>query len=130
MNTQSLLRATRSPLGARALAATVAAGAVLAASSAQTYERWIDIANYGDCPIVLLQISHVDTNDWGGDLLGSGVIPAGDTVRVEPRHPRGYCRFDVLLTFADGTEQAIWDVNLCEATDLVADGWGYDVTYS
>jgi hypothetical protein len=43
-------------------------------------------------------------------------------MRIEPVRTQGYCRFDLELTFDNGARQSIWDVNLCEATQVVTRG--------
>lgn len=94
-------------------------------------QRWIDIVNRADQPIYYVQISNIDDPYYGPDLLGPHtIIDAHAELRVEPRGHGGYCRFDVLLTYQDGTEVAISDVNLCEATDIMAwDNGTFDVVY-
>ncbi len=107
-------------------AAFVVAGSLAAAGSASAYERWVDIHNIGDSNIVGVRISDIGRNDWGYNLL-NGVIPANGVGEVEPYRNRGYCRFDVQVTYADGSAWDIYDVNLCEATDIVTDGPSYEV---
>ncbi len=107
-------------------AAVVVAASLAAAGSASAYERWIDIHNVGAATIVAVQISNVDMRTWGPDIL-SGVIPVGYVGEVDPVHTQGYCRFDIRLTYDNGDTADIYDVNLCEAVDLVTDGYTYDV---
>ncbi len=107
-------------------AALVVAASLATAGSASAYERWIDIHNVGDATIVAVQISHIDMQTWGPDILASA-IPAGYVGEVDPVNTQGYCRFDIRLTYADGDTADIYDVNLCEAVDLVTDGYTYDV---
>lgn len=109
---------------------TLAAGLLAAGSaSADQLERWIDISNNNYTNIVRVQISNIHTDVWGTNLLRGDVIPSGEYLTVEPRFTNGYCRFDILITFDDGDELPIWDVNLCEATDIITDGYYYDVYY-
>ncbi len=109
-----------------ATAAFVIAAGLAAANSASAYERWVDIHNVADTTVVAIQISDINNNHWGPDIL-SGVIPANGVGEVDPVNTRGYCRFDIRLTYADGSAADIHDVNLCEATDVVTDGYTYDV---
>ena len=105
-------------------AAAIAAGTLFSAP-ASAYERWIDIQNVGDSEIVSIQISNVDVGNWRGNLIGGSYIEAGDTMRVEPRRPQGYCRFDMKVKYADGESVIVWDVNLCEETDIAFDEENY-----
>lgn len=91
------------------------------------YERWIDIVNLSrNTAILTVQMSNIEDSDFGPDLLGSStVIEAHETVRVEPAVHDGYCRFDALITYEDGSEVEVWDFNACESTEIrVSDtGW-------
>ena len=110
---------------------TIAAAAAIvatvgAAGSASAYERWVDIHNDGSSTLVSVQISHIDDQYWGPDIL-SGVVPVGSVGFVDPVNTQGYCRFDIRLSYEDGLVSDIYDVNLCEALDIVTDGYNYDV---
>jgi len=109
-------------------AVTVAAGLV-AANTASAFERWIDIVNSGNSAIYSVFITNVADPNYGRDLLGNSVIPAGYQSRVEPDMNNGYCRFDVLITYETGEEVPLWGVNLCEATTIYTDGRRWDVDY-
>jgi hypothetical protein len=107
-------------------AAFVVAASLATAGSANAFERWINVYNVSDLMVTAVQISHVDTQSWGSNIL-YGVIPAGGVNTVDPVNTQGYCRFDIRLSYEDGSTAAIYDVNLCEALDLVTDGWTYEV---
>jgi hypothetical protein len=94
-------------------------------------QRWVDIVNHADQAIYYVRISNIDDPYYGEDVLGADTIIEPHTAfRVEPPAHNGYCRFDILLTYQDGTELAVRDVNLCEATDIAAwDNGSFDVAY-
>ncbi|MDW9854085.1 hypothetical protein GOB46_16040 [Sinorhizobium meliloti] len=48
---------------------------------------------------------------------------------VEPLDDEGYCFFDVLIEYADGSEVALWEVDLCTATSVAVDEWDYEISY-
>ena len=106
-------------------AVTVAAGLVTA-NAASAFERWINVHNVGNADLVEVRISDIDNRSWGPDLV-SGYIPSGYVDTLDPVNTRGYCRFDILLGYSDGSTAEIYDVNLCEAVDLVTDGYTYEV---
>ena len=106
-------------------AAFVVAASLAAAGSASAYERWVDIHNVGSSTDRRRAGQRHRQEDWGPDIL-PGVIPVG-VGEVDPARARGYCRFDIRLTYDDGDTADIYDVNLCEALDLVTDGYTYDV---
>ncbi|TIQ33103.1 MAG: hypothetical protein E5X48_25180 [Mesorhizobium sp.] len=109
----------------RTASALVVAAGLLSAGVASAHERWVNINNAGSSEIVGVYIKNIDTPWWGRDLLGSYYIDAGYEMTVDPRRPEGYCRFDVLMQFADGSETVAWDQNLCVLTDLIVDESGY-----
>jgi hypothetical protein len=117
---------TKMNLFRTATAAFVVAASLVAANAAYAYERWVNIHNVGDLAIVAVQASDIGRNDWGPDIL-RGDIPVGYYNQVDPPTTRGYCRFDIRLTYDDGSTSDIYDVNLCEAVDLVTDGYTYDL---
>lgn len=101
------------------LISVVTALAVISSpASADNLARWIDVENVGSSGIVGIYISNVDDDAWSRNLIRGNYIPAGDTMTVEPRRPNGYCRFDMLIEYEDGEELTVWDVNLCEETDI------------
>ncbi len=107
-------------------AAFVVAASLATAGSASAYERWVDIHNVGSSTVVAVQVSDIGRSDWGPDIL-TGVIPVNGVGEVDPARSRGYCRFDIRLSYDNGDTAEIYDVNLCEAVDLVTDGWTYQV---
>jgi len=108
------------------LAATAVAIGVFSATGASAFERWVNIYNQANATLVDVRISHIDTREWGPNILYAS-IPSGGVNWVEPVYNAGYCRFDIYLGYADGTESTIMDVNLCEALDLYTDGYTYEL---
>lgn len=106
---------------------TVAAAllAIAASTPALAYERWVHVHNQGQSAIWSVQMSHVDQNSWGRDLLGSYVVPAGSYATVEPDRHQGYCRFDVKIVYESGREVDLWGVNLCEIVSITSNDTGY-----
>jgi len=109
-----------------ATVAAIAAGSLVTPSFA--YQRWLDIENDGSSRITGVYITHKDYGGWGYNLL-DGVIRVGNVDRVEPSWSDGYCKFDIRLVFSDGSETYAWNVNLCEATYMVADEYDYEIYY-
>ncbi|MER9216813.1 hypothetical protein NKI54_33350 [Mesorhizobium sp. M0663] len=109
----------------RTASAIVVAASLFSAGTASAFERWVDIGNVGSSEIVGVYISNIDRTGWGRNLLGSYSIGVGYEMTVDPRRPEGYCRFDVLMEFADGSQTIAWDQNLCEITDVVVSESGY-----
>lgn len=108
---------------AKGLLAAAAMLMSLAAGEAGALERWFWIVNESDSRIEYAYATDIDRSGWGRDLIPHATVDPGYRIRVEPWNSRGYCRFDVKLVFANGGEQVINDVNLCEATEVVTYGW-------
>lgn len=114
----------------KTIAGLVVAGTVAAsATSAMAYDRRVEIVNAADTSVVDIYISHIDSPVWDFDLLRGSLRP-GYSVVVAPEYPEGYCRFDIEVVYADGTYADIWDVNLCEVSAIITDGYTYDVYYA
>lgn len=97
-----------------------------AQANADPYQRWIEIINHGNWAIESVHITHIRETDpyrWG-DVLGGYIYP-GYSAFVEPYVSEGYCRFDIMVGYEDGTEIAVWDVNLCTATKIDVSDMGY-----
>jgi len=92
----------------------------LGSNIASAYERWINVVNSSGVAIESIYITDVDTKGWGRDLLGEYIIRPGDEMTVEPRNPRGYCRFEILIVYENGYEERFYGINLCEETTLWA----------
>lgn len=103
-------------------AALVALFAASPALAQDGFQRWIDVVNRTNVTLERFYATDVGTNSWGPDLLGDGVIPPGRQQRLEPtrgQQRRGFCRFDIRVTFANGEAVERRGVNLCEATAFV-----------
>lgn len=99
----------------------IAAVTFALSAPAFAYERWVDIQNCSSADIVAVHITHVDEDSYRRNLLGRGVIESGYQRRVEPEVQQGYCRFDVKVEFADGSEEEMLDVNLCYVSTITVD---------
>lgn len=105
--------ARRAFIGAAVLA--LAAGSALA----QQYDRRMVVHNNTSETIMYLYSTNTGTADWGGDILGSSVIPSGEAIMVDFNDGSGYCRMDIRAEFADGSSAEVRRVNVCEETDVI-----------
>ncbi len=123
---------------AASLALAVALSVTTAARAVE-YERWIEIQNYGSNEIIDIRITHVCEDSWGYNLLIDDYIGAGEDRFVEPLYyyegdclldyDEEDCLFDVLIEYADQSEVALWEVNLCKAPSVAVDEWDYEIGY-
>ncbi len=61
-------------------------------------------------------VSSSRVNDWGPDILGTGVLPPGNRVWVTPNF--GDCLLDVRVTYQGGGEETRMGVNACSLSQI------------
>lgn len=105
--------ARRALLGAAVMA--LATGAALAQDG---YDRRVRVHN--DTGVTLTHLYSTNSGDanWGGDILGSSVIPAGSSIVVDFDDGTGACLFDVRARFSDGDVLERYRINVCQVTDI------------
>lgn len=104
--------ARRAVIGA--VVAIVAAGTAVA----QDYDRRVRVHNNTGVTLTHLYSTNSGESSWGGDILGSSVIPDGGSVVVDFDDGSGACSFDVRARFADGDVVEQYGINVCAVTDL------------
>ena len=55
------------------------------------------------------------TTSWEEDILGSEVLPNGQSANINFDDGTGSCMFDMKAEFRDGRETVINNVNVCTA---------------
>ncbi|MBP0446526.1 Tat pathway signal protein [Roseomonas sp. SSH11] len=91
----------------------------LAAAPAEAQNRFWLVNNTGDT----IQTAHVSPSrlsNWGPDILGNGVLPAGNRVYVTPNF--GDCTLDVRVTFSSGREETRMGLNACSLNTIAFGG--------
>ncbi|WP_439598391.1 Tat pathway signal protein [Falsiroseomonas sp.] len=94
---------------------------LLAAGTAQAQNRFWLINDTGRT-IERAFVSASRISDWGPDILGASVLPAGERVWVTPSF--GDCILDVRVTFQGGGESTRMQVNACNISQIVFGGGG------
>jgi hypothetical protein len=100
---------------ALALAATLTAASAV---SAVALERKVQINNETSYTIMEFYASNTGTTDWEEDILGTEVLPAGDSVIINIDDGSGFCKFDFLAVFDDGDQVISADNNVCELDEF------------
>lgn len=123
----------RTMMNRRRLLASILAASVSAfALVAHAIDRDFTVHNSTGGTIAQLYASPTTTTQWGGDLLGSDVLPNGRAVALHytPSMYRGQCVFDIKVVDQAGAH-VVSGINLCRITDVTftRDGDG-DVAYS
>ena len=98
-------------LGALPLATSVVA------QSGDGRDRRVNIHNETGHTIVRFYASNSGRNNWEEDILGSGVLPAGRSVRINIDDGSGACLYDFKAVFNDGDELVRYRINVCEISD-------------
>lgn len=99
----------------------LALGSILllaATSGASALNRHVRIHNSSSAAIEKFYASNVGTNDYEEDILGSDVIDSGDTWDINIDDGTGYCKYDFLAVFDDGSKAKKNNVNVCEVSDF------------
>jgi hypothetical protein len=93
--------------------AVEAIGLLGATRTANAYDRHIELENRSHTTIVGFYASNIGTNEWQEDILGSDMLRPGYRIRLDLDDGSGYCHFDFMTVFRDGTKVVRNDVNVC-----------------
>jgi hypothetical protein len=98
-------------------------GLGVAEASADDLSREFLLVNHSNHTITEVLASNIGDQSFGPvDLLGSETIGPHESLRIAPFNDEGWCRFDIRMTFSNGLQQDVYDVNLCEATRVTTYG--------
>jgi hypothetical protein len=80
-------------------------------------DYYVDITNRTGYTIMYMYVSPASSTSWEEDVLGDGVLPDGETRRV---NLNGYKSpmFDIQLVDSDGDKYTFWEVDVSQR-DLV-----------
>jgi lipoprotein-anchoring transpeptidase ErfK/SrfK len=68
--------------------------------------------------VMTLNVSPSNEDSWGPDILGSNVLPNGETVTVTFPRAETQCLWDIRATYDDGDTTDVRGANLCEMTTV------------
>ena len=110
------------------IATAVALFASAIATPAFATSPAINVVNDSSNDIHKVQMSDIDAHSMGRDLLGRSMLPVGYRFALtEPSFARDYCRYDLLITFDDGTTSLINDFNACEAVTVTVQDGSFEI---
>lgn len=72
------------------------------------------VVNQTGHTVMRLNVSASNDNNWGPDILGSQVLPNGQSADVTFNRNESSCLWDIRATYDDGDTTDIRQVNLCE----------------
>ncbi|WP_201696014.1 hypothetical protein [Paraburkholderia hiiakae] len=114
METATIFKITSAPVVAQlARSIIILAAATVAISGAYAYDRSFVLVNETDDNIDQFYASNVGTNEWGTDLLGTGVLHAGYHATIDPDDGSGYCKYDFKTVMHSGDILYRHNVNVC-----------------
>ena len=97
--------------------ATIAAAGVLAAATAAQAASDLALENASGMDIHYVYISPDYAADWGTDVLGNDILPAGGVYELSSNGD--HCIYDVLVVWADGYEMDGYGFDFCANDTLV-----------
>jgi hypothetical protein len=103
----------------RILPATLAVGLLVAGiGQASALDRRVQINNQSSYDIIEFYASNTGTQSWEEDILGSSILPAGNSVLINIDDGSGYCKYDFMAVFSDGEEVVSGNNNVCELSQF------------
>lgn len=105
---------------AKAIGALVLGSVLLFAGTggASAMNRHVRIHNDSSATMDKFYASNVGTSDYQEDILGSDVIAPGDAWDINIDDGTGYCKYDFLAVFDDGSTAKKNNVNVCAVADF------------
>ena len=100
------------------LCAAALLSALLLAPLAFAGTQDFTLVNQTGVDVYSLYVSQTVNDDWGDDILGEDVLPAGNRVDVT-FEGHSDCMWDMLVTDGDDGELVFEGINLCQASVVV-----------
>jgi hypothetical protein len=95
-------------------ALSASAAVLLLAQSAFADPRDFTLKNNSSVDISYVYVSPADAQQWGDDVMGSDVLPAGQSVDISFGKFDGVsCAYDVKVIGLQGQEGYLYKVDLC-----------------
>jgi len=94
---------------------------ITTAGSAMALDRHVHIHNRASVTMSEFYASNVGTDDYEENILHGDVIRSGETWNINIDDGTGYCKYDFLAVFTDGSQAKQGSVNVCEVSDFYFD---------
>ena len=92
----------------------VAAASFAAPSAAFANDADFILKNRTGYQIDEVYVSRHSSDSWGKDIMGSGSLENGRTVKITFPHGNGACHFDIKVKYEDGDKAEWGNVDLCQ----------------
>jgi hypothetical protein len=86
---------------------------MLSSQSASAYDRRIKVINNTGYAMTGLYASNTSKRNWNYNMLQNGGIAPGDFVIADVDEGSGFCMYDLLAVFEDGTRVPRYQVDAC-----------------
>jgi len=106
------------PAAAQPAAGGGDAGGAPSAAVQQAARQNFSVNNQTGHTVITLQVSASNDTNWGPDILGSQVLPNGQSADVSFDRDETSCLWDMRATFDDGTTGDWRQINLCEVATV------------
>ena len=98
---------------------SVSALALVFAQSALADPRDFHLNNNSAVDLAYVYVSPSDQNAWGDDIMGTSVLPSGQSVDVSfGQFDGSTCQYDVKVVGTGGEEGYLYKVDLCSVTNV------------
>lgn len=98
--------------------AAISLSACVEETSTASYNKQVLVVNNSGKTMQRFYGSNAGTSSWEEDILGTDVLPSGSSVRVNFEDGSGYCTFDFMAQFTDGSSQVLNGIDVCTATSV------------
>ncbi|MCW1919106.1 hypothetical protein NX862_10080 [Rhodobacter sp. KR11] len=87
-------------------------------SSSSSYNKHVLVVNNSGKTIREFYGSNAGTSSWQEDILGSDVLASGSSVDINFEDGSGYCSFDFLAVFTDGSSVVESGIDVCAVSTV------------
>lgn len=103
----------------RSVASTAAVVFALAASApALSADQDFTLHNHTQYAIDSLAVSPTGADRWSADILGQDILDDHTDLVVKFPHDERDCKWDVRISFADGSTAQLSDVDFCAVSEV------------
>jgi len=96
-----------------------AAAILMFAQSALADQRDFQLQNNSSVDIASVYVSPSGVNSWGDDVMGSDILPSGQTVNMNfTGSDDGTCNYDIKVLSTQGQEGYLYKVDLCSVSTV------------
>lgn len=88
------------------------------ASASDSSNQNFRLNNRSDDVITHVYVSSVSDNNWGPDVLGTQVIPAGQYATITFPRQETECNWDIRVTINNDSNTEMRNVNLCRTSEV------------